>query len=142
MLFPGCTNKGRVNQTGVLLADRQGLGMEGEKMLVNFDSHCPEAEWVVQFSSAAQLCPTLCDQMDCSTPGSPVHHQLQELAQTYVHRVGDAIQPSHPSSVIPFSFCLQYFPASGSFPMSQFFASGGQSIGISVSASVSMNIQD
>ena len=44
-----------------------------------------------QFSSVAQLCPTLCDPMDCSTPGVPVHHQLPELAQTLVHRVGDAI---------------------------------------------------
>ena len=50
----------------------------------------------VQFSSVAQSCPTLCDPMDCSTPGFPVHHQLPELAQTHVHRVGDAIQPSHP----------------------------------------------
>ena len=49
----------------------------------------------VQFSSVAQSCPTLCDPMDCSTPGFPVHHQLPELAQTHVHRVGDAIQPNH-----------------------------------------------
>ena len=52
----------------------------------------------VQFSSVAQLCPTLCDPMDCSTPGFPVHHQLPELIQTHVHRVGDATQPSHPLS--------------------------------------------
>ena len=52
----------------------------------------------VQFSSVAQLCPTLCDPMDCSTPGFPVHHQLPELAQIHVHRIGDAIQPSHPLS--------------------------------------------
>ena len=50
----------------------------------------------VQFISVAELCPTLCDPMDCSTPGFPVHHQLPEPAQTHVHRVGDAIQPSHP----------------------------------------------
>ena len=50
----------------------------------------------VQFSSVAQLCPNLCNPMDCSTPGFPVHHQLPELAQTYVHLVSDAIQPSHP----------------------------------------------
>ena len=49
----------------------------------------------VQFSSVAQLCLTLCNPMDCSTPGFPVHHQLLGLAQTHVHRVGDAIQPSH-----------------------------------------------
>ena len=54
----------------------------------------------VQFSSVAQSCPTLCDPMDCSTPGFPVHHQLLELAQTQVHWVGDAIRP--PSSTVPF----------------------------------------
>ena len=50
----------------------------------------------VQFSSVAQSCPTLCDPMDCSTPGLPVHHQLPEFTQTHIHRVGDAIHPSHP----------------------------------------------
>ena len=52
----------------------------------------------VQFSSVAQLCPTLCDPMNRSTPGLPVHHQLPEFTQTHVHRVSDAIQPSHPLS--------------------------------------------
>ena len=52
----------------------------------------------VQFSSVAQLCPTLCDPMNHSTPGLPVHHQLLEFTQTHVHRVSDAIQPSHPLS--------------------------------------------
>ena len=51
---------------------------------------------VVQFSSVAQSSPTLCDPMNCSTPGLPVRHQLPEFTQTRVHRVGDAIQPSHP----------------------------------------------
>ena len=51
-----------------------------------------------QFSLVAQSCPTLCDPMNCSTPGLPVHHQLPEFTQTHVHRVGDAIQPSHPLS--------------------------------------------
>ena len=51
-----------------------------------------------KFSSVAQLCPTLCNPMDCSMPGFPVYHQLPELAQTHVHWVGDAIQPSHPLS--------------------------------------------
>ena len=50
----------------------------------------------VQFSSLTQSCPTLCDHMDCSTPGFPVHHQLPKLAQTCVRRDGNAIQPSHP----------------------------------------------
>ena len=49
-------------------------------------------------TSVAQLCPTLCDPMNCSTPGLPVHHQLSEFTQTHVHRVSDAIQPSHPLS--------------------------------------------
>ena len=52
----------------------------------------------VQFSSVAQSCPTLCDPMNHSTPGLPVHHQLPEFTQTHVHWVGDAIQPSHPLS--------------------------------------------
>ena len=52
----------------------------------------------VQFSSVAQSCPALCDPMNCSTPGLPVHHQLPEFTQTHVHRVSDAIQPSHPLS--------------------------------------------
>ena len=63
--------------------------------------------------------------MDCSMPGLPVHHQLPEITQTHVHWVSDAIQLFHP--VIPFSH-LQSFPASRSFPMSQLFTSGGQSI--------------
>ena len=52
----------------------------------------------VQFISVTPLCLTLCDPMDCSTPGFSVHHQLPEFAQTHVHRFGDAIQPSHPLS--------------------------------------------
>ena len=94
---------------------------------------------VVQFSSVTQLCPTLCNPMDCSTPGLPVYHRLPEFTQTHVHHVGDATQSSHLlSSPSP----PQSFPASGSFQISQFFTSGGQSIGVSVSASVLMNIQD
>ena len=78
-----------------------------------------------QFSSVAQLCLTLCDPMDCSTPGFPIHHQLPKPAQTHIHCVVDAIQPSHPlSSPSPPAFNL----SSGSFPTSRFFASGGQSI--------------
>ena len=52
--------------------------------------------WLTQFSSVAQSCLTLCDPMNCSTPGLPVHHHLLEFTQTHVHRVHDAIQPSHP----------------------------------------------
>ena len=92
---------------------------------------------LLHFTSVTQFYPTLCDPMDCSTPGFPVHHQLPEFTQTHVHRVSDSIQPSHPFSR------FQSFPASGSFPVSQFFASGGQSIGVSASTSVlTMNIQD
>ena len=58
--------------------------------------HCIPAS--VQFSSVQLLCPTLCDPMNWSTPGLPVHHQLPEFTQTHVHRVSDAIQPSHPLS--------------------------------------------
>ena len=100
-----------------------------------------KSTWNTQFSSIDQLCLTLCNPMYYSMPGLPVHHQLPELTQTHVHWVSDAIQPSHPlSSPSP---CLQSFPASGSFQMSQFFISGGQSIGVSASASVlPVNIQD
>ena len=70
--------------------------------------------------------------MDCSMLGFSVLHYLLEFAQTHVHWVDDAIQPSHPLPP-PFSSCLPSFPASGSFPMSQLFASGGQSIGASAS---------
>ena len=110
-----------------------------EPMLCNKTSHCNEKP--VQFSSVAQSYPTLCDLMDCNMPGFPVHHQLPELAQTHAHWLSDAIQPSHP--LFPFSSHLQSFTASGSFPMTQFFTSGGQIIGASASASVlPVNIQD
>ena len=92
--------------------------------------------------SVAQSCPTPCNPMDCSMPGFPVHHQLPELAQTHVHWIGDAIQPSHLLSshhlifCHPLFSCLQSFPESRSFPTNQFFTSGGQSIGVSASTSV------
>ena len=95
----------------------------------------------IQFSSVAQLCPTLCHPMKHSMPGLPVNHQLPEFTQTHAHWVGDAIQPSHPlSSPSP--------PAPNpsqhqSFPMSQLFVWGGQSIGVSASALVlPVNTQD
>ena len=79
----------------------------------------------MELCSVAQSCPTPCDLMDYSTPGFSVLHYLPEFAQTRVHWVDDAIQPSHPLSS-PSS--PQSFPASGSF-LIQLFASGGQSIG-------------
>ena len=91
------------------------------------------------FSWVAQSCPTLCDSMDCSMPGFSVHHQFPELPQTHVHRVGDVIPPSHPLlSPSPPAFNLSQH---WSFPMSQYFASGGQSIGASASV-LPINIQD
>ena len=92
-------------------------------------------------SSVTQSCPTLCDPMNCSTPGLSVHHQLPEFTQTHLHRVSDAIQPSHP--VFPFSSCPQSLLASESFPMIWLLPSGGQSMGDSALASVlPMNIRD
>ena len=95
-----------------------------------------------QLSWVAQSCLTLCNPMDCSTPGLPLHRHLLEFTQTHVHSVSDAIQPSHPlSSPSPPAFYL--FPVSGSFQVTHFFASGSLSIGVSASASVlPMNSQD
>ena len=67
-----------------------------------------ECKLRLQFSSVPQSCPTLCDPMDCSTPGFPIHHQLLEPTQTHVHCIGDTIQPSHPlSSPSPPAFSLE-----------------------------------
>ena len=81
---------------------------------------CLDPVYSVQFSSVTQSSPTLCDPMNHSMPGYPVHHQLPEFTQTHVHRVSDAIQSSHPLS--PFSSWPQSLPASGSLPMSQLFS--------------------
>ena len=81
--------------------------------------------------SVTKLYPTLCDSMSCSTPGFPVLHCLPKFAQT--HPLSQWYHPIISSSATSFSFCPQSFPASGSFSMSQIFASGGQSIGTSVS---------
>ena len=95
----------------------------------------------VQFSTVTQSCLTLCDSMDYSMPGFPVHHQHLEFTQTHTHGVSDAIQPYHP--LAPVSSHLQSFPASGFFQMSQVFTTGGQSIAVSASTSVlPMNTQD
>jgi len=89
--------------------------------------------YILQFSSVTQSCPTLCNPMNRSTPGLPVHHQLPEFTQTHVHRVSYAIQPSHPlSSPSP--------PAPNpsqhhSLPTRQLFPWGGQSTGVSALAS-------
>ena len=82
--------------------------------------------------SVTQSCSTLCSPVDCSTPGFSVFHYLPELAQIRLLRCHLTIS----SSTTPISFCLQSFPPSGSFPMSQLFASDGQSIRASASASI------
>ena len=91
-------------------------------------------------NSVIQSFPTCCNPMDCSTPGFPAHHQPLELKLMSVKSV---MPSSHLILCHPLLFLPSIFPASGSFPLSQFFASGGQSIGVSASASVlPINIQD
>ena len=116
----------------------KGLPIPGELQCRTRSSKtCP----TVQFSSVAQSCPTLCDPMNCSMPGLPVHHSrsLPKLMFIKLVMPSSHLILCHPA----FSSFLQSFPASGSFPMSHFFTSGGQSIGVPASASVlPMNIQD
>ena len=86
----------------------------------------------MSISSVSQSCPTLCDPMNCTTPGLPVHHQLPEFTQTHVHRVSDTIQPSpqlSPSPPAPTP------PSIRVFSVSQLFTWGGQSTGVSALAS-------
>ena len=109
---------------------------KGIRILISF-SHIVSKTVI---SSVTQLCPTIYDRMDCSKPGFPAHHQLLELTQTHVHCISDAIQPSRPllsPSPPTFNPSIRVSsPASGFLPVSQFFASGGQSIGVSASTSV------
>ena len=108
--------------------------------LQNGETYCAYYTGSFCCCSVTQLCPTLCDPMDCSMPGFPVLHCLPELAQTHVHWVGDATQPSHPlfppsSPAFSLSQHQGLFPWVGS-------TNCGQSIGASASASVlPMNIQ-
>ena len=85
--------------------------------------------------SVSSVVSSLSDPMNCSTPGFPVHHQLPEFTQNSCP-LSRWCHPTISSCAVPFSSCPQSFPASGSFQMSQLFASGGQSIGASASASV------
>ena len=94
---------------------------------------CTRCICSVQFSSVTQSYPTLCDPMNCSMPGLPVHHQLPEFTQTCP--LSQWCHPVISSSVVPFSSCPQSLPASESFPMSQLFAWGGQSTGVPALAS-------
>ena len=96
---------------------------------------------LLQFSSVTQSCPTLCNFMDYSMPGFPVHHQSQSLLKLMSIELW--CHPNISSSVVSFSSHLQSFPASASFPMGNFFTSGGQNIGVSALALVlPVNIQD
>ena len=98
----------------------------------------PEVELlghVVQFSSVAQSCPTLCNLMNRSTPGLPVHHHLPDGVHSNSRPSSQWCHPAISSSVVPFSSCPQSLPASESFPMSQLFTSGGQRTGVSALAS-------
>ena len=94
----------------------------GRKVMTNLDNILKSKDIQfssVHFSSVTQSCLTLCDPMNCSTPGLSVHHQLLEFTQTHVHRVGDG-HPAISSSVVPFS-CPQSLPASEFFLFSFFF---------------------
>ena len=81
---------------GLLLEGGEGKGKTGQGWIRVAGGACLYSS--VQFSSVAQSCPTLCDLMNLSMPGLPVHHQLLRFTQTHAHRVGNAIQPSHPLS--------------------------------------------
>ena len=109
-----------------------------EVEVVPFSSHFPHL-----CCSVTQSCLTLCDLIDCRTPGFPVLHHLRSLLKLMSI---ESVMPSNQtisSSIVPLSSCLQSVPASGSFLMSQLFASGGHSIGASASASVlPINIRD
>ena len=110
--------------------------------ITSFNSVFESRYWNLQFNSVSQLCLTLWDphglqhaRPPCPSPTPGVYSNSCPLSQ-WCH-------PTISSCVVPFSSCLQSFPASGSFPVSQFFASGGQSIGVSTLSSVlPMNIQD
>ena len=121
----------------------------GEKEPGSLNHHLEEnhpliqnTSFIFQFSSVTQSCLTLCDPMNRSMPGLPVHHQLPESTQTHVHWAGDAIQSSHPLSS-PSPPALNLSQHQGLFKWVSSFASGGQSIGVSASTSVlPMNTKD
>ena len=92
-LSPQCPEVNKMDKIPAPCSSSLGSG----RWLQNKNSQSPYM-CSVQFSSVAQSCPTLCDPMNCSTPGLPIHHQLLGFTQTHVYRVGDAIQPSHPLS--------------------------------------------
>ena len=104
-------------------------------------SQMEDVSSVQAVQSQFSLCPTLCDPIDYSRPGFLVHHQLLEVTQT--QSIESMMPSNHIILCCPLSSCLQFSSASGSFPMSQFFTSGGQRIGVPASTSVlPMNTQD
>ena len=120
------------------LADLPDPGIKPASSAFQADSLLTELS--VQFSSVAQSCLTLCDPMNRSTPGLPVHHQFPK--STHSCPSSQWCHPAISSSVVSFSSCPQSLPASGSFPMSQLFSWGGQSTWFSTSTSVlPMNTQ-
>ena len=107
--------------------------MKLEPIIQSEVSQKEKHQYSIRSDQISQSCLTLCDPMNRSTPGPPVHHQLPEFTQTHVHRVSDAIQPSHPLSSL--SPSAPNPSQRQSFPMSQLFAWGGQSTGVSALAS-------
>ena len=106
-------------------------------------SHLPQSLFISQFSSVTQSCPTLCDPMNLSTPGLPVCLSPTPGVHSNSCPSSQWCHPAISSSLVPFSSCPQSLPTSKSFPMSQLFTWGSQSIGVSASASVlSMNTQE
>ena len=99
-LIPSRTNHGEKYsvQTNTVPGLKIKLYIQNKKKIKEKIFSFGKSKTLVQFSSIAQSCPTLFDPMNCSTPGLPVHHQLTEFTQTHIHRVSDAIQPSHPLS--------------------------------------------
>ena len=117
-----CPKVGR-SQAGSFKPPLYGMGFSGQAPPHYFSRS--------QFSSVAQSCLTLCDPMDCSMPGLPVHHQLPESMSIESVMPSNHLILCHPLLIPP-----SIFPASRSFQMSQLFASGGQNIGVSASTSV------
>ena len=144
---PGSMNDTGCSGPSTRITLRDGMGREMERGIQGGEHMYPHGWFMsvygknhynivnsVQFSSVAQSCLTLCDPMNRSMPGLPVHHQLLEFTQTHAHRVCWCHRAIS-SYVIPFSSCPQSLPASESFPSSQLFAWDDQSIGVSAPAS-------
>ena len=96
-LLSAPSSHGIILPSGTILSTQTpSLWFRGSRCTLGPSHPATRPSWPSILSSVAQSCQTLCNPMDCSTPGFPFHHQLLELAQTHVHRVSDAIQPSHP----------------------------------------------